>query len=215
MFTLMISLAVLVSPILGHGMLLDPVNRSSRWRYDSTAKRNYDDNGLFCGGFAVQWVANGGKCGLCGDNYANARPRANELGGTYGQQGVIVGHYQQGGLLPVSVFITANHRGYFTFNLCALDGNSGVESEDCFVANSLKTIEGNTKYYMNSTNLGWYNTTLLLPADVSCSHCVLQWTYTTGNSWGLCENGMGALGCGRQENFRTCSDILIKPTKNN
>lgn len=29
------------------------------------------------------------------------------------------------------------------------------------------------------------------------------------NSWGFCGNGTGALGCGPQEHFRTCSDIRI------
>lgn len=30
-----------------------------------------------------------------------------------------------------------------------------------------------------------------------------------GNSWGICENGTGAIGCGAQENFRGCSDIRV------
>lgn len=34
-------------------------------------------------------TANGGRCGLCGDNFADATPRAHELGGRFGQ-GVIV-----------------------------------------------------------------------------------------------------------------------------
>lgn len=31
-----------------------------------------------------------------------------------------------------------------------------------------------------------------------------------GNSWGVCDNGSGQLGCGPQENFRGCSDIGIR-----
>lgn len=42
-----------VSNVFGHGMLMDPVGRGSRWRYDKTAPKNYDDNGNFCGGGAV------------------------------------------------------------------------------------------------------------------------------------------------------------------
>lgn len=30
-----------------------------------------------------------------------------------------------------------------------------------------------------------------------------------GNSWGICGNGTGAIGCGAQENFRGCSDIRV------
>lgn len=37
----------------GHGMLLSPVSRGSRWRYDSKAPTNFNDNELYCGGFSV------------------------------------------------------------------------------------------------------------------------------------------------------------------
>jgi hypothetical protein len=36
-----------------HGMLLDPVNRSSMWRNGYNVPANYEDNQLFCGGRAV------------------------------------------------------------------------------------------------------------------------------------------------------------------
>lgn len=42
-----------ISQINSHGMLLDPVARSSRWHYNSSAPINYDDNGLNCGGYGV------------------------------------------------------------------------------------------------------------------------------------------------------------------
>lgn len=36
------------------------------------------------------------------------------------------------------------------------------------------------------------------------------WTmYILGNTWGWCEDGSGGLGCGPQEEFRSCSDISI------
>lgn len=43
---LLSSLAIFVQ---GHGMMLDPVGRGSRWRYDKTANTNYNDNGNYCG----------------------------------------------------------------------------------------------------------------------------------------------------------------------
>jgi len=52
-----------------------------------------------------------------------------------------------------------------------------------------------------------------LPHGVTCERCVLQWTYVTGNSWGFCEDGTGAVGCGIQEWFRNCADIAIKTTE--
>jgi len=51
-----------------------------------------------------------------------------------------------------------------------------------------------------------------LPRRLSCSQCILQWTYTAGNNWGVCSNGTGELGCGPQETFRACSDIRILPS---
>lgn len=30
-----------------------------------------------------------------------------------------------------------------------------------------------------------------------------------GNTWGICANGTGAMGCGDQEMFRNCADIKI------
>lgn len=38
----------------GHGMMLSPVARGSRWRYNKSAPIDYDDNAGFCGGFGVR-----------------------------------------------------------------------------------------------------------------------------------------------------------------
>lgn len=40
--------------IRGHGMIMDPVNRSSAWKKHLPVPPNYNDNQLFCGGFAVR-----------------------------------------------------------------------------------------------------------------------------------------------------------------
>ncbi|XP_077291800.1 uncharacterized protein LOC143915185 [Arctopsyche grandis] len=190
----------------GHGMVMDPVNRASRWRVDSSAPVNYDDNQLYCGSFGQQWVNNGGKCGFCGDNYADAQPRKHEIGGKYGQ-GVIVKSYKQGSDMQVQVQIDANHRGFFQFKVCNLD-TFKTESEECYDSVLLTLPSGETKYYLEYI-LGKHDVTLKLPSGLTCKHCVLQWTYTTANSWGTCEDGTAAQGCGPQEWFRTCSDIAI------
>ena len=37
-----------------------------------------------------------------------------------------------------------------------------------------------------------------------------QKCFSSGNNWGLCKNGTGALGCGeKQETFRNCADVAI------
>lgn len=57
-FIVTISIVALVSLGLvddssGHGMMLSPPGRSSRWRYDNTAPTNYNDNANYCGGYGV------------------------------------------------------------------------------------------------------------------------------------------------------------------
>lgn len=58
---------------------------------------------------------------------------------------------------------------------------------------------------------GFLITLYSLIADLLCNQCVLQWRYIAGNNWGLCEDGVGAVGCGPQEEFRACSDIALTP----
>ena len=59
-----------------------------------------------------------------------------------------------------------------------------------------------------------------LPANMSCSQCILQYTYTAGNNWGTgpqsaevvsqdCLKLEGKTGCGNQETFRGCADICV------
>ncbi|XP_065084667.1 uncharacterized protein LOC135706910 [Ochlerotatus camptorhynchus] len=200
--------AALVPSIRGHGMLLDPIARGSRWRCNSGAPANYDDNGLYCGGYFVQWEQNGGKCGFCGDNYADARPRMHEIGGPFGQ-GEIVRNYSKGAVIEVKAMITANHMGHLEFNVCDLSRSSAGETEECYQQYKLSDVKGRREWYLNSTAATQYTVMLQLPADLVCEHCVLQWTYVAGNNWGWCGDGTGKMGCGPQEHFRTCSDIGI------
>lgn len=52
-FTLLVKCGL----IFGHGILLDPPNRSSLWRYKFDVEPNYDDNQLFCGGYDVSLIS--------------------------------------------------------------------------------------------------------------------------------------------------------------
>lgn len=192
--------------VTGHGMLMDPVNRASRWRVDQSTPRDYNDMEGFCGGFNVQWSQYGGKCGLCGDRFGDPTPRTHELGGTFGQ-GKIMKTYAKGSTISVTAKITANHRGYFYFRLCNLDAEK--ESEACFDRYKIKIADNTDIYTLPSTEAKDYTLSIKLPANLTCNRCVLQWTYVAGNNWGYCSDGSGKLGCGPQEHFRTCSDISI------
>lgn len=197
-----------IGEISGHGMLMDPANRASRWRFLGAGPIDYNDMEGFCGGFQVQWGLHGGKCGFCGDNYADPTPRRHELGGPFGQ-GAIVKTYKRGATVPITVRITANHRGYFYFKICNLDADKR-ESDACFDRFKVQISDGSSTYPLPSAAAKDYTLSIKLPSDLVCNHCVLQWTYVAGNNWGWCDDGKtGALGCGPQEHFRNCADIKI------
>jgi len=45
--------AINLQEIYGHGMMMDPINRSSAWRKGFPVPPNYTDNEHFCGGQGV------------------------------------------------------------------------------------------------------------------------------------------------------------------
>lgn len=123
---------------------------------------------------------NDGRCGLCGDNYADNTPRMHEFGGLYGL-GDVVALYNAGSVIRIGVMITANHLGHFLFDLCNLDKFSR-ESDACFAENRLKLSNGASQFIVSSSRVGWFNTTLQLPTNIKCRRCVLRWTYITGTA---------------------------------
>lgn len=48
-----ILVALNVGEIFGHGYMIDPPSRSSAWRRGFNTSINYDDNGVYCGGYGV------------------------------------------------------------------------------------------------------------------------------------------------------------------
>ncbi|XP_004924409.1 uncharacterized protein LOC101739392 [Bombyx mori] len=202
-----LAFVALLATVRAHGRVVEPASRASAWRAGFGTRINYDDDGINCGGFHRQWETNNGKCGICGDPYDDSPPRPHELGGAYGN-GVIVAKYSSGQVIDTTVEITAYHRGYWEFKLCTDPSNN---EQECFEKYLLELEDGGTKYYPKSS--GRYDVRYRLPAGVSCEHCVLQWTYTAGNNWGVCPNGTGALGCGNQETFWACTDVSIKPVE--
>merc|ERR1712059_34621 len=107
----------------------------------------------------------------------------------------------------VAVEITTSHKGHFTYRLCLNDNVDQDPKQDCFDSYVLTVNSGSsTELPITTWDLGYWNTTVQLPTEVTCDQCILQWTYTAGNNWGICENGTGAVGCGDQETFRACAD---------
>ncbi|XP_044730603.1 uncharacterized protein LOC123293763 [Chrysoperla carnea] len=203
---LLVHFECLIHFVTCHGLLLIPVNRASIWRDNKSAPIDYDDNQGFCGGFQVQWEINKGKCGICGDDYRYPVPRSHEYQGPYGRSGIMA-NYTQGTAIQVTTLLTANHLGWIQFSLCNLD-NRNLETEDCF--QNLEFTNNRAVYDIPEGFTGLLTNTIILPKNLRCKHCVLRWHYRTGNNWGICEDGSGKLGCGPQENFRSCSDISIQ-----
>lgn len=129
-----------------------------------------------------------GRCGLCGDNWRDERPRKHELGGEFGE-GVIVKTYVQGSTIWVVGTLVYNHSGgKFVTNICNLD-EFGVESEECFAKNPVYTATGELFYEVPDHEHRHFPYQITLPAELHCNHCVLQWTYVTANDTGICPDG--------------------------
>ncbi|XP_014219885.1 uncharacterized protein LOC106647842 [Copidosoma floridanum] len=197
----------LVSEVSAHGRLIEPPSRASMWRYGFDTPHDYNDHESYCGGFSRQWQRNDGKCGICGDAWDLKTPRAHEAGGTYGN-GVIVRRYKTGSVIPVRIELTANHHGYFEFRTCPMTYHNQEVTQDCLDKHVLIGENGTARYYPGEGNR-IFEAYYKLPDALTCSQCVFQWRYVAGNNWGDCGNGIGAVGCGPQEEFRACADIAI------
>ncbi|WAR15564.1 hypothetical protein MAR_005669 [Mya arenaria] len=210
-----------ISEVKGHGMLWDPPGRSTAWRRGyplPVEDRNYNDNELFCGGRIVQWNQNGGKCGVCGDNYADVIKDNESINGKYVINRSITGYYVRGQTIEVTVNLTANHKGWWEFKLCSLKNYDTAVTQDCLDEHILNFSDvGKTRFYLADNGFlesQSYKVKLDLPDDVTCDNCVLQWKYYTGNSWGCSIGPDGEVqcctGCGSgQETFQNCADIQI------
>ncbi|CAG2226629.1 unnamed protein product [Mytilus edulis] len=199
------TLATLIAAVYGHGRLISPPGRSTMWRYGYNTPKNYNDNQMSCGGFYKQWTLNGGQCGVCGDPWNEAHD--NEAGGKYAT-GTIVSQYKTGQNIQVKVQITATHRGYFEFRLCPVNNPRQTATQACLDRNVLKQSNGQSRFYEPGA-IGTYTVDLILPQGLTCTQCVLQWKWNTGNSYNCDNNHNCCIGCGPQEQFYGCADIAI------
>jgi len=205
------ALLMIVVGVAGHGRLMDPPARNAMWRFGFNNPVNYNDNELYCGGFVVHYQKNKGNCGVCGDDYREKSPRSHEAGGLYGN-GVIGKHYVTGQKIEVEAELTTNHKGTMKIELCPNDDPYKIATDDCFQRHVLpvvKTGEALFKIPEESKKYEIYRWEVKLPEGVSCSHCLIRWTYYAGNTWGNCNNGSESIGCGNQETFINCADVTI------
>ncbi|OQR80538.1 hypothetical protein ACHHYP_17483 [Achlya hypogyna] len=196
-------LAAAISQTEAHGRMVFPPHRGYIGKLPGfkDIPINYSDNGLNAGGIGG---TSGGKHGVCGDAYNSAR--AHETGGVYALfpklgAKAIGACFTPGSTVDINVQITANHKGYFEFGLCKLNGKDDKETEECF--QDLLQPNGDKQWPLPAGN-DFFKMQYKLPSGVKCdgdSHCVLRWWYVGGNNPGVGING--------QEQFWNCADIYI------
>ncbi|GFQ82700.1 chitin-binding type-4 domain-containing protein [Trichonephila clavata] len=195
--------------VWGHAALYEPPGRSSMWRFGFKTPVNDDDAELYCGGITKLWKINKGKCGICGDAWDLPEPRPNEDGGKYGK-GIVVRTYKAGQEFTSTVFIVANHEGYFEFKLCPVKPGVKID-QNCLDQHPVGLADGSGNRYILKRGIkGNLDIKLKLPNGLKCDRCVLQYHWKAANNWGICEDGKGRMGCGPQEYFRACADIRIE-----
>ena len=204
-FQACIALNVIVL-VLGHGRLIYPASRNSAWRYGFDTPRQDTDNELNCGGFSVQWKTNKGKCGVCGDAYHYKPGKALYTHpGKYATK-TITKTYKEGQVIEVLVDVTSNHQGYFRFSVGKI-GTPPITQEK--LKHILKQPNGKTKWFIDSKANEVFKIKLKLPRGLTCDHCVMQWWWNVGNSWGCDGPRDCGMGKGEQETFVNCADIRI------
>lgn len=112
----------------------------------------------------------------------------------------------------MEVELTANHMGRFEMFLCPNNNFRNEATQECFDRYPLfisGTRENRFIIPRDAKKKGTFRYRVRLPPYVTCTQCVLQWTYYTANMWGRCDNGTEAVGCGKAETFRNCADIAI------
>lgn len=200
------ALVSLAGSALAHGYMAVPAARNV------IHQSNWCPQCLNAGGpwktYGTDRVWPDARHGACGDPYDGAKD--HERGGRFAT-GVLTGTYSQGQTIRIRVTVMAAHKGRFSFGVCP-DG----ESQACFDAHPLvHAADGSRYWWLGDRGVGDYDMDFRLPIDVSCSKCVLQWHYETGNSCGLPGDRSTMVDCERSgaiEEFWNCADVRIDPS---
>ena len=207
-------LCALVIATSAHGSLRDPPARNV------LSNSNGCQDCLNAGGVGVMF-GNGknARYGVCGDPWNGHRD--HEAGGRFAR-GKIGRVYKSGGTITMKMSFSANHRGRFGFKLCDLpDGKlspsreRALTSQKCFNQHVLRRTDGKVYSFLRGTEKS-ATVTYRLP-KIKCDHCVIQWTWETGNS--CCPSGTPKNYCGTgvevcyrytvPEIWLNCADVKI------
>merc|ERR1719295_1834025 len=87
----------------------------------------------------------------------------------------------------ISRLTSANHWGHFELKLCPTNGKKRLATQECFDKHPLVLAENprTHQFYvpLDSPKITKFNYQVQLPYGLTCSQCVMQWTYYTGNTW--------------------------------
>ena len=104
-----------------------------------------------------------------------------------GRYGNIQATYTEGARITTTVVITAFHKGWHELRLC----NNRQGKNNCLYATRAKALTNPRNTYQSTLRgLGTRNYQWELPANFTCSHCTMQWWWTTDN--------------GGSETFKSC-----------
>ena len=133
----------------------------------------------FCFSFyQYRYTKANGKCGTCGDPW-DLGPRENEAGGIFAS-GIVTGVYTPGSTIDVVIDDVIASGGYFEFRLCDNKQFALPDTPECF-ENGLLPVKNSASRFFSMKN-GENRLKLILPANLTCEHCVLQWKYRTGKT---------------------------------
>jgi hypothetical protein len=210
----LIVVCALIVVASAHGSLRDPPARNV------LSNSNGCPDCLNAGGVGVMF-GNGknARYGVCGDPW-NGR-RDHEAGGRFAR-GKIGRVYKSGGTITMKMSFSANHQGRFGFKLCELfDGKlspareRALTTQQCFDKHVLRRTDGKMYSFLHGNEKS-VTVTYRLP-NMKCEHCVIQWTWETGNS--CCPPDTSKNYCGRgvdvcyrytvPEIWLNCADVKI------
>ena len=106
--------------------------------------------------------------------------------------GTIGRTYIQGEVIDIDVRITAQHQGWFEFRIGQIRTPPITQQKLTYLLPVVGQNGDGTRFYFPSgSGTGKFSTKVKLPDELFCDHCVLQWWWNVGNSYGCDATGCG------------------------
>ena len=189
--------------VRSHADMVEPISRCRAYlEYPDIFPDNSDQDCTRWCATKKETNSDNVKCGICGPIYNDdiTSPAVVKIKGVEHThwsfekgspmyRGNIVKIYKKGETIDIFVNVRAGHGGHFQFRICNADGLNTDPDMECFEKNILAFEDGSEKFWMrevkgsrykftdtNGVNhkLGGRAARVILPADLTCKHCILQ-----------------------------------------